>query len=162
MILYQYWCASQHFTRLLWDFYIWWACWLLNWLWNFLAPGFPDRLWDLASFWLQLIVEIPPGSKVRYPDLVVPSLRATLVVPTLGSCPKFPPPSYVTYLTSPSRATLAINLSLVWPTIPFWSGISWHLYKTKGNNKVEIKLEGLVVLDVFFVSTLSSLHVVWF
>ena len=62
-----------------------------------------EALFDSGSWSnvLQFNGEIPPGSKVRYPDVVVSPLRATLVVPPSGSCPKFPPPPYGTFLTSP-------------------------------------------------------------
>ena len=55
-------------------------------------------------------VDIPPGSKVRYPDLVVPPLQAILAVPTSGSCSKFSPSPYETCPTSTSLATLAMAL----------------------------------------------------
>ena len=43
---------------------------------------------------LQLIVDIPPGSKVRYPDLVGSPSQYTIDVPPSWSCPIFPPPTY--------------------------------------------------------------------
>ena len=52
-------------------------------------------LWDLldSDTWppvsLQLIVDIPPGSKVRYPDFVGSPLWDTLAVPPSVSCPNF-------------------------------------------------------------------------
>ena len=60
---------------------------------------------------IQFIVDIPPGSKVRYLALVVYPLQATLVVPPLGYCPKFLPPPSVTCLTYPLQSTLDVNLS---------------------------------------------------
>ena len=50
---------------------------------------------------LQLIVEIPSGSKVRYPDFVVSPLHSTVIVRTLGYCPRFPTPTSGTCLTYP-------------------------------------------------------------
>ena len=61
---------------------------------------------------LQLIVDIPPGSKVRYPDLVVSPSRATLVVPPSGYYTKFLPPPSGTCLTYLLRAVVAANISL--------------------------------------------------
>ena len=107
-------------------------------------------------------MNITPGSKLRYPDLVVSHFRATLAVHSLVSCPKFPPPTSGTCLTSPLRVILASTLYGGWPTL-FWKlGRSWNFCKSKGNNKVENKLEGLVGLVLFVVFTLSSSPVIWF
>ena len=55
-------------------------------------------------------MDIPPGSKVRYPDLVgYPSL-AIITVPPSGYFPKFLPPPYGECLTSPLQATLVVTL----------------------------------------------------
>ena len=59
---------------------------------------------------LQVIVDIPPGSKVIYPDLEGSTSRAALAVPPLGYCQKFPPPPSGTCLTSTFISTLAVNI----------------------------------------------------
>ena len=124
-------------------------------------------LWDLlySETWppvgLQLIVNIPHGSNLRYHAFVGSSSRDTLAVPPSWSCPKFLTPHYGTCLTYPSRSTLAVTLSGVLLTLPWRRGRSCNYCKAKGDNKVEIKLEGLVGLGVFFMSILSSLHVIW-
>ena len=41
---------------------------------------------NLPPVGLQLIMDIPPGSKVRHPDLMVSPLQATIAVPPSGSC----------------------------------------------------------------------------
>ena len=79
-------------------------------------------LFDSDSWYnfLQLIVYIPLGSKVRYSDLVGSSSWDTLVVPPSGSglrfhllpsgaCPDFP-----------SQANLAMTFSGFSPTLPRW------------------------------------------
>ena len=115
-----------------------------------------------TPFGLILIVNIPPGSKVRYPDLVGSPLSVTIVVNTLGYRPKFPPPTSGNCLTSPSWSTLDDNLYGALTTIPWRRGCSWHCHEAKGDKKVEIKLEILVGLGVFVVSTPSLLHVIGF
>ena len=103
---------------------------------------------------LQLILEIPHGSNVWYSDLVRSPLRATLVVPPSVSSLKFlPPPSWMC-LNYPSRSTFAVTLSWGHPTLPWWHGLSCHWRKSKGNNKVDNELEGLVGLVVFVASNL--------
>ena len=87
---------------------------------------------------LQLIVEIPSGSNVRYPDLVSSPSRATLEVPPSGSCPKFPPPPSETGLTHPSQEKLSATLSGAQHTLTWQCGSSWNFREAKGNNKVEI------------------------
>ena len=111
---------------------------------------------------LQLIVEIPTGSKVRYPDLVGSTSQATLAVTPSGSCPKFPLPPYGTCLNYTSQAMIAVTLSGLRPTLPWRCGNIWHYHKLKGDKKLEIKLEGLVGLLVFVVSTLSLWHMIVF
>ena len=75
---------------------------------------------DSWSNFLQLIVYIPLGSKVRYSDLVGSSSWDTLVVPPSGyglrfhllpsgACPDFP-----------SQANLAMTFSGFSPTLPRW------------------------------------------
>ena len=44
--------------------------------------------------YLQVVVDNPPGSKVRYPDSVVSPLRATLAVSSIVSGANFVLPSY--------------------------------------------------------------------
>ena len=64
-------------------------------------------LWDLldSDTWphvgLQLIVKIPPGSNVRYHELMVSLSQDTLAVTPSGYFPKFPPPPSGTRLTYP-------------------------------------------------------------
>ena len=43
---------------------------------------------------LQLIVDIPPGSKLIYPDLVLSTLQTTLTVTLEGYGVNLPPPPY--------------------------------------------------------------------
>ena len=124
--------------------------------------------WDIlySETWspvgLQLVVYIPPGSKLIYSELVVSLLRGTLAVPPSKSCPKFPPPLSGKFLTYPSRATLSVTLSCECPTLNRQYEISWPCLKAKGDNNVENKLEGLVGLIIFIMSTLSLLHVIEF
>ena len=99
-------------------------------------------------------MDVPPGSKLRHPELLGYNLQATLAVPPSGSCTKFPPPPYGKCLTSPSQSTLDVTLSEGWPNIPWQRGRSWNCRKTKGDNKVDNKLEGLVGLGVFLVHPL--------
>ena len=54
----------------------------------------------------------------------------------------------------------SVTLSVEWPTLPCQCGCSLHWNEAKGNNKVGIKLYGLVVLGVFVVSNLSWFHVI--
>ena len=107
-------------------------------------------------------MDIPPGLKVRYPDLVFPLLRVMLPVPPAGSCSKFPLPPSDTYPTFTSKAILSMTLYGLWPTLPWWRGRIWIFRKYRGDNKVESKLEGLVVLGFFVVSTLTLLHMLGF
>ena len=52
--------------------------------------GFPlgdllySETWPPVIF--QLVLDIPPGSKLGFPYLVVSTSQATLLVPTLGYC----------------------------------------------------------------------------
>ena len=62
---------------------------------------------------LKFIVEIPPGSKVRYLDLVVFPLQVTLVVTPSGSFSMFPSPLYGTCHISLLRSMLDISLCVV-------------------------------------------------
>ena len=122
-------------------------------------------LLDYQNPWsnaIQLIEEISPGSNVRYHDLMGYPPRATLALLPLGYCPKFPPTPSDTCLTYPSRSTHAVTLSGGWPTIPWRRGRSRHFLEAKGNNKLDNKLEFLVVLGAFFSSTLSLWHVIIF
>ena len=45
------WCLSPFFTRLLWDWYILWASWILTGIWTCLAPEGSARFWYWASCW---------------------------------------------------------------------------------------------------------------
>ena len=101
-----------------------WGIYRIDFVLLFLSPV--GALFDSYSWnnFLQFIMDIPPGSKVTYPDLVGNLLRYTPAVPTSVSCPIFPPPPYRTWLTSSSRATLAAALSGGWPTLPRRSGRS--------------------------------------
>ena len=82
---------------------------------------------------LQLILGIPPGSKVRYPDLVGSTLQATAVVPPSGSCPNFTSRTCLKYTL---QSTLAVTLSRAWPTLPRRHGHFWNLIESKGDNRV--------------------------
>ena len=55
-----------------------------------------------------------------------------------------------------------MTLSCECPTLNRQYGISWPCLKAKGDNNVENKLEGLVGLVVFIVSTLSLWNVIEF
>ena len=160
MRLSQYWCMSKPFVRLILDWYSWWDSWIMTGIWT------PPPLWDLivSETWppvgLQLIVDIPTVSKVRYPDLVVSTLRATLAVTPSVSYPKFLPPTSGTCLTYTSQTTLAATISGAWPTLPWRCGWSMNWREAKGDKKVEIKLEDLVGLSVFVVYNLLSSHVI--
>ena len=59
---------------------------------------------------LRLILYIPTGSKVRYPDLVVSPSKSRLVMPSVGSCVNFLRPISGTFHASPSRATVDVSL----------------------------------------------------
>ena len=61
-----------------------------------------------TPFGLHLIVGITPGSKVRYPDLVVSPLLAN----NSGSGVILPPPPSCTCPNSPPQSTLYVYLSL--------------------------------------------------
>ena len=50
---------------------------------------------------IQMMVDIPPGAKVRHPELVVSTSQATLAVSPSGSCPNFLAPSSGMCPTSP-------------------------------------------------------------
>ena len=65
-------------------------------------------------------------------------------------------------LTSTFRVTLDDTLSGLLSTLPRRSGRSWVCQEAKGNNKVESKLDGLLGLGVFVVSTLPLLYVIGF
>ena len=110
----------------------------------------------------QLIVDIPPGSKLRYPELVGSPSWATLAVPPWWFCPNFTPPPSGVCLTSPSWATLDANIYGAWPTLPWQCGCSWNCHETKCDKIIEIKLEGLVGLGIVSVCILSSLYVILF
>ena len=72
---------------------------------NFLVSD-PDPPVDL-----QFIVDIPPGSKVKHPDLVNSPLKYTLAMPPAESDVKFlPPPSRMCRIYS-SRVTLDVSPS---------------------------------------------------
>ena len=65
---------------------------------------------------LLLIMKIPLGSILRYPDLVgSPSWSKLIVTPSV-LCSKFPTPPSRTCLTYPSWTTLYLTLSRAWPT----------------------------------------------
>ena len=68
----------------------------LDWLLGYLLDS---DTWPPVGF--QLIVDIPPRSKVRYPDLVGSPVQSTLTVTTSGYFSKCPPPPYGTCPTSP-------------------------------------------------------------
>ena len=105
-------------------------------------------------------MDITSGSKVRHPELFVYTLQVTLEVPPSGYCTNFPPPLYVICITYPSWDMLDVTLSGAGTTIPQRRGRNRHFLKAIGNNKAENELEGLVGLDVFFLSTLSSSHMI--
>ena len=65
-------------------------------------PGFPIDL--------QLILDIPPCSKVKYPGLAISTLQATLLVPSTVSGVNLPPPTSVMSPTSPSQATFSVSI----------------------------------------------------
>ena len=71
------------------------------WIWYELV--FPLGALIDSDIWLpiglQFIAYIPPGSKFRYPDLVISPSQATHVVTPSGSCPNFLPPPSGTCLT---------------------------------------------------------------
>ena len=82
-----------------------------------------------------LIVDTPNGLNLRYPNLVGSLLRSTLAVPPSVSCSKFPPPPSEMCPTSPSQSTIAVTLSVVWPTITWRHGRIWHCFEAKGDKK---------------------------
>ena len=60
---------------------------------------------------LHLILGSLPGSKIRYPDLVVSPSKATLVVPSSGSCSNFLLPPSGMCPNYPLQSMLVVNLS---------------------------------------------------
>ena len=62
---------------------------------------------------LQLILDIPLGSKVWYPELVGYPLRSTLAVPPSVYCSNVPPPPSGKFPTSSFQSTFDVTLSLV-------------------------------------------------
>ena len=151
---------SQPFTRLLWDWYSWWASWFHTGRLTWITPGGSTRFWEEASCWHPVDCGHPTWVKIKNPGLVVSPSWATLAVPPACYCSKFQPPTSGTCPTYISQSTLTVTLSGEWPTIHHQHGFSWICHKAKGVNKLEIKLERLVVLGVFFVSNMSSLHVI--
>ena len=111
---------------------------------------------------IQLVVDRKTGSKVIFPDVVGFSSVSTLTVPHYESCSKFLPPPSRKCPTSPSWSMLAVSLSEAWPTLHHQLGHGWLCLEAKGDNKLESKLEGLVILSVFVVAILSLLHVLGF
>ena len=103
---------------------------------------------------IQFNMDIPPGSNVRYPDLVASSLQAPLAVTPSGYYPKLPAPPSGAWRASPLQATFSVTFYGVRPSFYLWRDCSCPSHEAKGNNKVELKLEVLVDLGVFLVSTL--------
>ena len=85
--------------------------WVFKWFGN---PSIVGPFFKYYETWppvdLKLILDGPPGSKVRYPDLVRSTSRATLAVLTSGYCLKFQSPPSGTRPTSPSRSTLDVTI----------------------------------------------------
>ena len=162
MRLSQSWCVRQPFKRLSGigianeqvDF------WLVSKVGFLLGDLLYYETWPPVR--IQLIVDIPPRSKLRYPDFVGSPLQAILAVPTSGSCPKVSPPPSGMCLTPTLREKISVTPSGAWPTNPRRHGHSWHYCKAKGDKKLENKLYGLAVLGIFVVSTLSLLNVIGF
>ena len=100
---------------------------------------------------LQSMFYILPGSKVRYPNVVVSPLQSTLVVSPAGSCAKFSPYFSVTCPNYSLLSTLDVPLSVAGPNVPWWTGCIQLCRKAKGNNEVEIKVEGLVEVVIFVI-----------
>ena len=44
-----FWCVSQNFTRLIWDWYSLWPSWILTGIWTWIVPEGSDIFWNLAS-----------------------------------------------------------------------------------------------------------------
>ena len=152
---------SRHFTWKL-SGKVSWGISRIDFILLFFSPL--EALFEPESWYtvLQLIMEIPTGSKVRYPDLVGSPSQATLLVPTSWFCPNFPPPPSILWLTSTSLSMLADTLSGGWPALPWRRGCSCNCHEAKGDNKVDNKLEVLVGLGIFVASTPSLWHVIRF
>ena len=105
-------------------------------------------------------MDIPLGSKLRYPDLVGSPSRATLAVPPSRSGLSFPSLPSGACPDSPSQVKLAVNFSGLLPILPRRLGRSWQFRKAKCDNKVESNLLGLGRLRIFVVSTLLILHAI--
>ena len=88
-------------------------------------------------------MDIPLGSKLRYPDLVGSPSRATRTVPPSRSGLSFPSLPSGACPDSPSQVKLAVNFSGLLPILPRRLGRSWQFRKVKCDNKVEYNLLGL-------------------
>ena len=109
---------------------------------------------------IQLIVDIPLGSKVRYPDLSCSPLQSTLAVPPSWYGLRFtslPPGGYTGSLF---QTNLAVTFSGFSPILHRRRGCSWQFCKAKGDNKVEYNLLDLGGMGIFVVSTLLILHAI--
>ena len=80
---------------------------------------------------------------------------STCALHTIGCGVKFPPPTSGTRPTSTSLATLAVYFSGGQPTLPWRRGRSWIYQKSKVDNTIASKVEGLVGLFRFFVHPAS-------
>ena len=105
-------------------------------------------------------MEIPPGSKVIYYELVGSPLQSKLAVPPAGSVLKFPLPTSGTFPTYSLRAMFAVYLSWVLPTLPWHHGRSQLWCEAKCYNKVEITVEVLVGLGIYVDSILPLFDVI--
>ena len=85
---------------------------------------------------LKYIGGIPPGSKVRYPDLVVSTFQVTRVVTHSGSSSMFLSPPSGTCPISLSQSTISMSVYFLLPTLPGNSWCSWNFHDYKGDNKL--------------------------
>ena len=152
---------SQPFIIVFCYWYNLWYCWLITGVWTCLANGWSAIFWELASCWPQVYCGNITWVKSKIPWLGGISLAShtcgdsfrvffNVYANSLWDVPSFYLASHAWY----------VCLSVVLPTLPGKHGCSWYFLNSKGDNKVEIKLEVLVGLVVFVVSTLSLLHVI--
>ena len=105
-------------------------------------------------------MDIPIGTKVRYPDLVGSPSRATLAVPPSGSGLRFPSLPSGACTDYPLQSKLDVTFSGFLPILPLWRGKSWKCHEAKCDNKLEYNLLGFGGLGIFVVSTLLILHAI--